>query len=213
MLRRSTRMGSANSSLFNRAASSKEVDKPSTLDQLRKIYSKFHFQCRHCGIPFSSHELKINIKTLLNSERVHSLVPIYLSALTCMTCRSTTCIGCGRQPTKNKKNQVISLGTFNSCCEQGRLLVIWLALCQFDESELELQSRRDNAKKSIVLRSTHDSGVGYARGYSEDGDDEDLAIIERNEDSDGPMISTLIFLNSILPTGSSISPPTCPSDE
>jgi hypothetical protein len=92
-------------------------------------------------------------------------------------------------------------------------LVIWLALCQFDESELELQSRRDNAKKSIVLRSTHDSGVGYARGYSEDGDDEDLAIIERNEDSDGPMISTLIFLNSILPTGSSISPPTCPSDE
>ena len=138
----------------------------------------------------------------------------------CDTCKASTCTGCGRKPNTKRTNTTAPLD-LQICCDRGRLFGIWLALCQFDEYELESQvesqapkakAKKSKSSKAKVLKAPKpwaDTGVGYDIGDSWDDDfDEivpnettnDTKVVKSNEPSDGQMTATLDILSRQLQT-------------
>jgi hypothetical protein len=214
-----------------RSAPKKNAESATPLNELQAAYSKFHLHCRDCNNPFSSSDLQVNIGTWLGIVHdVRDVVSLSLSSMRCDTCKAWTCTGCGRKPNTKKSNTDVSPDTLQICCEKGRLFGIWLALCQFDEYELESQVPKAKAKKSKARKapkgSKHpkapkapkglkapkpwaDTGVGYDIGDSWDDDYDDIvpnvgtsdtSVIKGNDLSDNQMIATLDILSRLLQT-------------
>lgn len=90
------------------------------------------------------------------------------SWLKCKKCSTPTCIACSAI-SPSKQSTVSVAGTQISwCCSRGRLFVIWILLCGFDQAYCAAK-RREASKsgKSSVTRPTG-SGTGYGgpRGFS-----------------------------------------------
>lgn len=218
MSRRSTRMGNASSRMLSKQASSKEDDMDPAASTLQTAYSKFHFQCRSCKAPFSHLDLSKNLDTWLDSEPDAGDPAFRLSVLSCKKCQSSTCVGCGCQPSKNKSITKTVLGPLSNCCENGRLLGIWHTLCQFDDEVLEqLRAYESKAKQPRPPKATQDSGVGYALGYklnyAKSKRESDALTRKHDGEKDDSVTLTLILLTGLLPAVGSISPPTSTQDE
>ena len=94
------------------------------------------------------------------------------SAIKCTSCSFNmyTCIGCGTASAdvtvKRTKSQDWSLAW---CCDQGRLFIIWVLLCIFDQHYLNSTSRSKSKVLGslMALRPVHSSsskeGTGYGR--------------------------------------------------
>lgn len=53
------------------------------------------------------------------------------------SCKRYTCIGCGREPRTKKFTATCKGMNLDWCCQQGRLFAFWVALCKYDETELQ----------------------------------------------------------------------------
>jgi hypothetical protein len=83
-------------------------------------------------------------------------------------CGAMTCVGCGKKPRMEKFTSTCHGLHLDWCCESGRLFAFWVALCKYDEMELQLQM------ESAVKLAAHaakgpstSTGIGYgttARG-------------------------------------------------
>lgn len=60
------------------------------------------------------------------------------SAVKCSKCSIYTCVGCGTVPQDAPANQVSSGDwSLSWCCDQGRLFMIWVLLCLFDQNHIK----------------------------------------------------------------------------
>ena len=89
------------------------------------------------------------------------------SAVKCPGCSTYTCIGCGITPLKAAPNQANSGGwALTWCCDQGRLFIIWVLLCFFDQHHLNnaAQSKAKASSSSKVanpLPTPNKAGTGF----------------------------------------------------
>jgi hypothetical protein len=202
-------MGTASSYLPNSPAASKTVDQTNHLYELRQVYAKFHFSCRTCRASFSPQDLKSNVEAWFGpNSKNHIPTSLCLSVFNCNACNTSTCAGCGCKPS-NANIPATSSDTLSNCCEEGRLLGIWLTLCQFDDSELELQAQVSKAKAQNPKASkiAQDTGVGYdvAYGWTSEvalsvAKASTTKIIEIGEASDDRMVTTVVLLSRQLQT-------------
>lgn len=149
---------------------SQTVEQTSPMRKLQEIHSKFHFRCLTCKDHFPSQEVKSNVEAWFTSPDGDSPAPLYLSVVKCKKCLGSTCMGCGRKPSRIKAKAAATTNPLANCCENGRLLGIWLALCRFDNNELELQAQALQARKEHpkTVKHVRDKGVGYDVRYDWD---------------------------------------------
>jgi hypothetical protein len=213
-------MGARNSTISNTEPPLEEDNKSQALTQLQEGFSKFHFHCRSCQADFSPDDLKSNIEPWFDlkdptpTAGARPPSPHY-TAVKCSTCSASTCVGCGRKPRGHTTRTTPFNVSMNSCCEKGRLLVIWLVLCRFDDRELELQAsttkandtppksstkKSSAAKKKAALAQFYppDTGIGYSIGHGTGLTSKEIAAAKLSDDSDRQMIATLALLEKLL---------------
>lgn len=148
-------------------------------------------------------------------------------------------MGCGLKPNKDgsSASAAATEDTLHNCCEQGKLFGIWMALCRFDEHELEpkekVESPKVKPKKSKYHKYGLSNGVGYDHGAEWPEDDgflennpavasptvtlpAEASSTTKNQDdnnaSDTYMIETLDLLTTMLLTPSTSSGPSSTQD-
>jgi hypothetical protein len=198
--RLSSRMGSQNS-IPSRPAQSKDEKGLSRAEQLQAIYSKFHFACRSCHREFTYSEVNSNLWTWFVSPGIfRPAVQSQISKVYCKVCTTLTCLGCGKKPTQTKTTVVTSIGSLNHCCEEARLLGIWLILCRFDREELQLRAASSDSKKQDEANLSKDSGVGYEAGYASAGYKISAPLpAPTHVHSDSSITTVLALLEGFLP--------------
>ncbi|MCJ1404614.1 hypothetical protein MMC11_007840 [Xylographa trunciseda] len=94
-----------------------------------------------------------------------------LSSATCprKKCRSSTCLGCGKEPLSAKKGNVVAGYALDWCCWKGRLFSVWILLCSYDGIELAVQSQGLSGMRATDGRDghnfSHSRGTGYGGGH------------------------------------------------
>ena len=82
------------------------------------------------------------------------------------SCRLMTCIGCGHEPRTKRYTATCNGMRLDYCCQQGRLFAFWVALCKYDETELQGQiaSEANVTKYQAKAASgpNKSKGTGYA---------------------------------------------------
>ena len=124
--------------------------------------------CRSCGIKllpdFSAVKWFEDWQTAQRNNKTASL-----STGVCPRdkCRSSTCLGCGKEPSKDRCQKEVEGYLIDWCCKKARLFAIWVLLCKYDDIELELQCRSEKNTKVLQAkynqRKTHTNakGTGY----------------------------------------------------
>ena len=84
----------------------------------------------------------------------------------CEKCQAFTCLGCGEAPVKSEPHK-INDHHISWCCLDGRIVTLWMFLCRFDMTEMELralsqQSTQSHHGQKSANTSSGVSGVGYA---------------------------------------------------
>ena len=77
-------------------------------------------------------------------------------------CGAETCVGCGQKPRTGQFTGDYKGLKLDWCCENGRLFAFWVALCKYDE--LELQQQMDSTAKLAAHTARGPSGsngTGY----------------------------------------------------
>ncbi|KAI9690249.1 MAG: hypothetical protein M1822_009210 [Bathelium mastoideum] len=102
-------------------------------------------------------------KPWFDKKHVHSN-----SAIRCSKCSVYTCIGCGTASTEIANNKTASGDCpLTWCCDQGRLFIIWVLLCLFDQYYLNAtarnQSKASGSSKTFqpILPGGSKAGTGY----------------------------------------------------
>ena len=90
-----------------------------------------------------------------------------LSSATCprSKCRSSTCLGCGKEPSSAKKDHIVDGYKLDWCCWEGRLFSVWILLCSYDGIELALQSQATSGTKATDRRDDHQRSHSKGTGY------------------------------------------------
>ncbi|KAF2867286.1 hypothetical protein BDV95DRAFT_647791 [Massariosphaeria phaeospora] len=83
------------------------------------------------------------------------------SLLTCRKCSATTCIACSSQAPKPLNIEGMQVSW---CCSRGRLFLLWVFLCAFDEQFCTAKLAEAATKGKGVSRSSRSNGVGYGGG-------------------------------------------------
>jgi hypothetical protein len=170
-------MGTSNSKTSSNPIASRTAEHASTIRELRDIYSQFHFCCVACKEHFPVQEAKSNVEMWFAPTPSNDNGPasVCLSVIDCQKCHAATCLGCGRKPSRIKAKVSTNSNPLTNCCEKGRLFSIWVALCWFDNNELERQARASKTRKEQpkLTKHTRDKGVGYDVRY--DWDDYSLS--------------------------------------
>ncbi|MCJ1386059.1 hypothetical protein MMC17_009184 [Xylographa soralifera] len=101
------------------------------------------------------------VKAFTNGER-----PL-LSSATCPRnrCRSSTCLGCGKEPSSAKKGNIVDGYELDWCCWQGRLFSVWILLCSYDGIELAVQAQAASGTKAPDGRDGHKDSQSKGTGY------------------------------------------------
>ncbi|KAL8816287.1 MAG: hypothetical protein Q9223_004671 [Gallowayella weberi] len=124
--------------------------------------------CHKCDGPLVE-ELDVDYWTQKWESSSASGKGICSSGVTCH-CGATTCLGCGEEPiTGNPKHMAEYEGTkLDWCCTHGAVFVAWIILCQYDQMELDLQTRSLHGQATAQQQAAHRAranGVGFtARG-------------------------------------------------
>ena len=53
------------------------------------------------------------------------------------SCKVMTCVGCGQEPRTKRYTATCNGMRLDWCCQHGRLFAFWVALCKYDEAELQ----------------------------------------------------------------------------
>lgn len=79
-----------------------------------------------------------------NPLRGRVLPHVALTGVKCIRtfCSATTCLGCGRAPSFEGHRFQVGERFLNYCCEEGRVVALWLLLSYFDEKALEEEQAR-----------------------------------------------------------------------
>ena len=86
------------------------------------------------------------------------------SAVKCSKCSIYTCVGCGTAPEHVPLNQVSSGDSSLAwCCDQGRLFIIWVLLCLFDQHYLNATSS-SKGKASAGFKASRPSLSSSTKG-------------------------------------------------
>ncbi|MCJ1439117.1 hypothetical protein MMC27_008508 [Xylographa pallens] len=90
-----------------------------------------------------------------------------LSSATCPRnkCRSSTCLGCGKEPSSAKKGHIVDGYKLDWCCWEGRLFSVWVLLCSYDGIELAVQSQATSGTKATGGRDGHKDSLSKGTGY------------------------------------------------
>lgn len=76
-----------------------------------------------------------------------------------------TCIGCGHEPRTKAFTATCNGMRLDYCCQHGRLFAFWVALCKYDETELQGQiasEARQTEYKAMAASGPYKSkGTGY----------------------------------------------------
>ena len=122
--------------------------------------------CQSCGTQllqgFSTETcVETWVKAFISGEK-----PL-LSSATCPRnkCRSSTCLGCGKEPISAKKGLVIDGYKLDWCCWQGRLFSVWILLCSYDGIELAVQSQATSGAKVTDGHDGHKGPLSKGTGY------------------------------------------------
>ncbi|KAI8937809.1 hypothetical protein NX059_005506 [Plenodomus lindquistii] len=110
--------------------------------------------CSGCNTAFlhSSKDVESLFQSWLNKTPISSQIQ-------CKTCSKSTCIAClGRSGTPVERD----VGSFKMswCCSRGRLFLVWVMLCGFDQVYCDRQ-RRDASTSGQVSTRSASGGVGY----------------------------------------------------
>jgi hypothetical protein len=86
------------------------------------------------------------------------------SQVKCKKCSKATCIACfGRSGVATKEKDVEGK-KLSWCCSRGRLFIIWILLCGFDQ-EYCSRKRREASTTGTNNQTRSGSGVGYMQNY------------------------------------------------
>ena len=92
---------------------------------------------------------------------MYILVPVN-SHIKCRKCSKSTCIAC---PGKGESTVSDMNGIKVSwCCSRGRLFIIWVLLCGFDQVYCD-RKRREASTSGANRSASSGSGVGYGHGF------------------------------------------------
>ncbi|ORY19734.1 hypothetical protein BCR34DRAFT_551599 [Clohesyomyces aquaticus] len=137
-----------------------------------KTYSEFatHMRARSCPRCHTKYitgpgDIEKLLKGWLNGQGAIT------SLLKCTRCLAKTCIGCvSKSSGKNPASHVNVQGMKVSwCCSAGRLFLLWVILCGFDQqfcSEKQREAAKTGTGRSH--RPYGDTGVGYGGGIGDD---------------------------------------------
>ena len=78
-------------------------------------------------------------------------------------CGAKTCIGCGREPRTGRFTSTCNGLKLDWCCEDGRLFAFWVALCKYDE--IELQQQMESAA-NLAAHSARGPPISKGTGYA-----------------------------------------------
>lgn len=97
------------------------------------------------------------------------------STIKCKTCWQSFCIACPPGTAKKRSRVVVGDRSVSWCCRNGRLLLIWLLLCGFDDwycKTLAKKSKEKNSAKPKTQSPTYvqHKGKGKAKARSDDGE-------------------------------------------
>ncbi|MCJ1394315.1 hypothetical protein MMC18_007193 [Xylographa bjoerkii] len=168
--------GGEPSGLSSETASSSNVNicPPEIQDDLDTVRSfaleVIHTPCQSCGTQIlqgTSAETCVQnwVEAFVNGEK-----PI-LSSATCprSKCKSSTCLGCGKEPSSAKQGNMVDGYALDWCCWKGRLFSVWVLLCSYDGIELAVQSQGTSGTKPTGGRDNHkvsqSRGTGYGGGH------------------------------------------------
>ncbi|KAL9063136.1 MAG: hypothetical protein Q9157_008390, partial [Trypethelium eluteriae] len=102
-------------------------------------------------------------KSWFEKKSIHSN-----SAVRCSKCAIYTCVGCGNAPQSKAISRTTSGdGSLGWCCDQGRLFIIWVLLCLFDQQYLNATAN-SRGKASSILKATrlsHSSASKTGTGF------------------------------------------------
>jgi ubiquitin-protein ligase len=132
--------------------------------------------CRHPILPSAESVSRIFEKWQKGSTALSS-------HLKCPKCSAiSTCIACRGKQSDEQSFIEVQERKVSWCCSGGRVIVLWLLLCGFDErysgpksdSRSTSTSGRGQSRGRIQWKKPRDNGVGFGSAYSEAYDDLDL---------------------------------------
>ena len=126
--------------------------------------------CQKCGTQImEGFSAEMCVQTWVEAF-VRGKKPI-LSSATCpkSRCRSSTCLGCGKEPSSAKRGNVVDGYALDWCCWEGRLFSVWILLCSYDGIELAVQAQAMSGPKATnehkgQVRTSQSKGTGYGGG-------------------------------------------------
>lgn len=112
------------------------------LDELQKFTEMvIHTECHNCQNPIM-HDFTVSryFQRWLDKQESGSAFSLCSARCSKPECGAETCIGCGNG-IRTKKFTAVGTNGFKLdwCCEDGRLFAFWVALCKYDELELQQQ--------------------------------------------------------------------------
>jgi len=136
----------------------------SALNDLQKFIGEvIQTECCSCQKPLM-HEFKVSrwFQDWIDKNSSGYAFSICSAKCSSKKCGAMTCVGCGKKPRMEKFTRNCHGLNLDWCCESGRLFAFWVALCKYDEMELQLQM--ESAVKlaaHAAKRPSTSTGTGY----------------------------------------------------
>lgn len=136
----------------------------SALNDLQKFIGEvIQTECCGCQKPLM-HDFKVSrwFQDWIDKNSSGHAFSICSAKCSNKKCGAMTCVGCGKKPRMEKFTGTCHGLNLDWCCESGRLFAFWVALCKYDEMELQLQMESAVKLAAHAAKGPSNStGIGY----------------------------------------------------